>query len=68
MKVLLDIKDSKALFLLEVLKGLPYLKATVISDSKALLMQEVKEAVEEIKLIKTGKKNARNADDFFNEL
>ena len=68
MKVLLDIKDNKALALLEVLRSLPYVKATTITDEKALLMQEIKEAVEEIKLVKAGKKNTRNADDFLNEL
>lgn len=68
MKVLLDIKDSKAVSLLEVLRGLSYVKAIPITDSKALLMQEIKEAVEEIKLVKAGKKKARNAEDFLNEL
>ena len=68
MKVLLDIKDDKASSLLEVLKGLHYVKATPITDSKALLIQEIKEAVEEMKLIKAGKKQGRNAEDFLNEL
>jgi hypothetical protein len=68
MKVLLDIKDNKATHLLEVLKGLSYVKATTISNEKALLMEEIKEAVEELKLIRTGKKKARNAEDFLNEL
>jgi hypothetical protein len=68
MKVLLDIKDSKATHLLEVLKGLSYVKATTISSEKALLMEEIKEAVEELKLIRAGKKKARNAQDFLNEL
>ncbi|MDB5013836.1 MAG: hypothetical protein JWQ25_2038 [Daejeonella sp.] len=68
MKVLLDIKDNKAPSLLEVLRGLPYVKTTTLTDSKALLMQEIKEAVEEIKLVRAGKKTARNADDFLNEL
>jgi hypothetical protein len=45
MKVLLDIKDDKATHLLEVLKGLSYVKAKTISDKKALLMEEIKEAV-----------------------
>jgi hypothetical protein len=31
-------------------------------------MEEVKEAVEELNLIKAGKKQARNAEDFLNEL
>ncbi len=68
MKVLLDIKDSKALSLLEVLSGLPYVKTIPITDAKALLMQEIKEAVEEMKLIRSGKKQARNAEDFLNGL
>ncbi len=68
MKVLLDIKDNKALSLLEVLKSLPYVKATTISESKALLIEEVKEAVDELKLIRAGKKSARDAEDFLNEL
>ena len=68
MKVLLDIKDSKALSLLEVLNSLPYVKTTPLTDSKALLMHEIKQAVDEVKLIRAGKKNARNAEDFLNEL
>jgi hypothetical protein len=39
-----------------------------LTDSKALLIKEIKEAVREIKLIKTGKKQGRNANDFLNEL
>ena len=68
MKVLLDIKDNKATHLLEVLKGLSYVKTKMISDEKALLMEEIKEAVEEMKLIRAGKKKARMAEDFLNEL
>jgi hypothetical protein len=68
MKVLLDIKDHRALSLLEVLKGLPYVKTTTLTSGKALLLQEIKEAVEEMNHVKAGKKKARNADDFLNEL
>jgi len=32
------------------------------------LIKEIKKAIEEPKLIKAGKKGARNAEDFFNEL
>ncbi len=39
-----------------------------IPDNKALLMEEIKEAVEEIKLIRAGKKKARNAKRFLNAL
>ncbi|HOT15966.1 MAG TPA: hypothetical protein PK252_14505 [Bacteroidales bacterium] len=36
--------------------------------NKKLFMIELAEAVEEMKLIKEGKKQARNAEDFLNEL
>ena len=36
--------------------------------NKKTFMTDLVEAVEEIKLIKEGKKEARNAEDFFNEL
>lgn len=68
MKILLDIKDNKALHLLEVLKSLPYVKTQQLTDSKAQLLSEIREAVEEMKLIKEGKKQARDAKDFLNEL
>jgi len=68
MKVLLDIPDNKASSLLNVLKDISYIKATPLSDEKALLMTEIKEAVEEMKLIRAGKKQPRNAEDFLNEL
>ena len=68
MKVLLDIKDSKALYLLEVLKGLSYVKTKELTPYKAEVLEGIKEAVEEMKLIKKGKIKARNAEDLFNEL
>lgn len=68
MKVLLDIKDSKASSLMDVLNSLSYVKVKTISDEKALLIEEIKEAVEEMKLIRAGKKKGRNAIEFLNEL
>ena len=68
MKVLLDIKDNKAVHLMEVLKGLSYVKATTISDEKALLMEEIKEAVENLKQVSEGKRKARSARELLNEL
>jgi len=68
MKVLLDIKDSKAIHLMEVLKSLPYVKTKQLTERKAQLLNELREAVEEIKLIREGKKEARNVEDFLNEL
>lgn len=68
MKVLLDIPDNKASSLMDVLKSISYVKARQLTDAKALLMEEIREAVEEMKLIRSGKKKARNAEDFLNGL
>jgi hypothetical protein len=68
MKVLLDIKDSKAIYLMKILKELPFVKTTTISDGKALLMEEIKEAVENLNWVLEGKMKARPAKDLLNEL
>ena len=68
MKILLDIPDNKASSLLDVLKSISYVKAKPLTESKALLMEEIREAVEEMKLIRSGKAKARNAEEFLNEL
>ncbi len=53
---------------MDVLRSISYVKAKPITEAKALLLEEIKEAVEEMKLIKSGKKKGRNAEDFLNEL
>jgi hypothetical protein len=68
MKILLDIPDNKATSFMDVMNSISYVKAKPLTDSKAKLMSEIKEAVEEMKLIRAGKKKARNAEDFLNEL
>ncbi len=68
MKVLLDIKDSKAASLLEVLRGLPYVKTESLSGEKILLIKEIKKAVEEMKLIRAGKLKARPVKDLLDEI
>ena len=68
MKVLLDIKDDKALHLLEVLKSLPFVKTKQLTDQKAQLMYEIREAVENLKLVREGKLKAGSADELLDEL
>ena len=68
MKVLLDIPDNKAVSFMEAIGNIKYVKAKQLTDSNALLISEIREAVEEMKLIRAGKKKARNAEDFLNEL
>ena len=68
MKVLLDIQDSKALHLLEVLKSLPYVKTKQLTEEKAQLMSEIREAVENLKLVRQDKLKARPAKELLDEL
>jgi len=68
MKVILDIEDKKAPALMEILKELRFVKTKTITPAKAQLLSELKEAVDEMNLIKSGKKKARNAEDVLAEL
>ena len=68
MKILVEIRDDKAAYLVEALKGMKYIKTTTISPAKALLLKEMKEAVAELNLIKQGKKKARAAKNFLDGL
>jgi hypothetical protein len=68
MKVLLEIKDNKVDFVMELLKNLPFVKAKPISEAKATLIDDLKEAIEEMKLIKAGKLEARPAKEFLDEI
>ena len=53
---------------MEVLKGLPYVKTEQLTDEKAQLLSEIREAVVNLKLVKDGKLKARSAKDLLNEL
>lgn len=68
MKVILDIKDNKAAFVMELLSSLSFVKAKPFSDENAVLVDEIKEAVEELKLVRQGKLKARPARDLMNQL
>ena len=69
MKIILDIKDNKVAFFLEVLKNFSFVKqVTPISTAKSHLINDIKEAMDELKLVKEGKIDAKNVDDLINEL
>ena len=68
MKVLLDIPDNKAAFFMEVLKSFSFVKAKPISPEKAQILLELKEAVENLNLVKQGKLTARPAKELLHEL
>jgi hypothetical protein len=68
MKVLLDIKDNKAGFVMELLKNFSFVKTQNLTPTKAQFLQELKESVKEVTLAKQGKIKLQSARDFLNEL
>ncbi len=68
MKVLLDIKDHKADFVLELLSNFSCVKTQKLSEPKAHVLVELKEAVENMKLVKNGKMKARPVKKLLGEL
>ncbi|EOR94882.1 hypothetical protein ADIARSV_1944 [Arcticibacter svalbardensis MN12-7] len=65
---MLDIKDSKAAFVMELFSSLPFVKVKPLSDEKAVLVNEIREAVEDLKLVRQGTLKACPARDLINEL
>lgn len=68
MKVLLDIKENKVSFVMELLKSLSFVKAQPLSSYKAEVFEGIQESIEEMNQIKEGKLTGRKAEDLFNEL
>jgi hypothetical protein len=68
MKVLVDIQDNKAAFVMELLNSLSFVKAKPITNEKALLLGEIKEAVENVKLAKQGKLKAKPLNELLDEV
>ncbi|MET4080604.1 hypothetical protein ABIB40_000548 [Pedobacter sp. UYP30] len=68
MNVLLDIKDDKVDFVMELLRNLSFVKAEPISPSKAKFFKELKASVEEVVLAKQGKIKLQTAEQLLSEL
>lgn len=68
MKLELEVKDSKAPFVLELLKNFSFIKTKKISPSKQRFLKEFEEAVDEMTLIEKGKKRATNIKDVIDGL
>ena len=68
MKAVLDIKDSKASFMMELLGNFSFVKVQPITKEKAALLSEIKEAVDTVNLAKKGKFQARPAKELLDEI
>ncbi|HZJ36435.1 MAG TPA: hypothetical protein VFD29_07410 [Gillisia sp.] len=68
MKILVEIVDDKAASFLELLRGISFIKVQPLTNAKSELISELREAVEEMKLIRAGKKEVRDAEDFLDKI
>ena len=68
MKLILEIQDNKAQFFLELIKNFSFVKAKPITPEKALLMEEVKEAVDNLNMVKKGEIEAKPLNNLLDEL
>jgi len=68
MKILAEISDDKAAPFLEVPQSISFIKGHPITNPKSELISQIREAVEEMKLIRAGKKEVRDAEDFLDEI
>jgi hypothetical protein len=68
MKLLVEVPDEKAKSFLEMLKKLTYVKTEKLNRKDEEFYEELKEAVEEVNLIKEGKKKGKPLFEFLNEL
>jgi hypothetical protein len=68
MNILLEVNDAKAAFVMELLNNFSFVKAKPLSPAKALLMDEIREAVEYMKMVDKGERKTQSLKDLLNEL
>jgi len=68
MKAVLDIRDSKAPFVMELLGNFSFVKVRPITNEKAMLLNEIREAVNNVNLAKRGELQARPAKELLDEI
>jgi len=70
MKVILDIKDNRVPFFMELLKSLDYINIIkeIRNKRKSKIIQEMTEAFHDVKLYERGKKKLKSAKDLLNEI
>ena len=69
MKILIDIRnEANVPFIMEFLDSQSYIKAKPLSDAGAKLLQDLKEAMTEVKLHRQGKIKLKTAEQLLNEL
>ncbi len=70
MKVLLDIKDNRVPFFMELVKSLDYVHVMkeIKEKRKSKFVEDLAEAFNDVKLYEKGEKKLKKAKDLLNEL
>ncbi len=68
MKVLLDIKEDRAQFVLGLLRRLPYVKVKPLLPIHYKILDDAIQIVDDVHLLEQGKLETRDAEEFLNEL
>ena len=70
MKVILEIRDNRIPFFMELVKSLDYISVLkeVKDESKSQFVTDLAEAFNDVKLYEQGKKKLKSAKDLLNEL
>ena len=68
MKLIVDVKDSQVPFFMELISNLSFAKANPISREKARLIEEIEEAVKNVRLVKEGKLKAKPLSEVLDEI
>lgn len=68
MKIVLDIKDDKVAFIMELLRNFTFVKAKPLNLDKAEILEGLGKAVKEVNQVKTGKKEAQPLSEFLHGL
>jgi hypothetical protein len=68
MRLVLDVKDEKAAFFLEMLRNFKFVKLDEASIEKARILADLKKAVTEVNRAKRGEIKLRSAQELLDEL
>jgi len=68
MKLLLEVPEKRAAFLMELLNNLEFVRTRSLSKVKAARIEDMLEAIAEVKEVKQGKRKARPLKDLVREL
>ena len=67
-QVILNIKESKFQFFIELVRSLDFVQIDDDGDSKEAILSNIKNGLEEVKLARQGKLKTTPAKGFLNEL